>query len=132
MLRIRSVSVLTSPAAVTLAHFTRLAEDDHNAPAFDEVIRVLLAFSEDNSNFAGNVSGTDAAFSDEDELSQLMELRPLVLDGDTASQQVVGVFRTVARYVVPVIFNESGQSLSSTATDHELVIWPIEGVTATS
>ena len=63
-----------------------------------ELIRLLLAYSEDDADYAGGVTGSDAAFSDEDELQHLSELRPLVVDGDTATQIVVGTFRPIARW----------------------------------
>jgi len=58
-----------------------------------------------------------------------MEVVPIVADADTNAQTVVGTFIPLGRYVAPVIYNDAtGQSLSSTAGDHELTIWPIEGV----
>lgn len=98
------------------------------APTANTLLRIAFAFSEDNTNFAGGASGSDGAFSDVDDFKQLLEVPPIVADADTNAQSVVGSFIPHARYVAPVILNDAtGQSLSSTAGDHELVIWPIQG-----
>lgn len=97
------------------------------SPAAGKLLRIAFAFSPDNANWPAGVSGSDSAFSDLDLFSQAIEVRPMSLDNSTNSQQSVGSMSPLARYVVPIIWNESGVALSATAGDHELVIVPLEG-----
>ena len=108
----------------------RLTTKFGSAPTADELVQLFLAFSEDDTTFAAGATGSDAAYSDTDDLANAIELRPLVCDDDTNSQSVVGWFEPLGRYVAPIVLNEGGQALSGTAGDHELVIWPLKGVTA--
>lgn len=96
------------------------------APTANTLLRIGLAFSEDDTTFAGGVGASDAAYSDLDDFKQLMEVVPIVADADTNAQCVVGTFVPLARYMVPVFYNDAtGQALSGTAGDHVFVIWPI-------
>ena len=100
-----------------------------SAPTADTLLRLFLAFSEDNTTFAGGATGSDAAYSDTDDLANTYELRPIVCDADTDAQTVVGWFEPLGRYVAPIVWNDAtGQALSATAGDHALVIWPMQGV----
>ncbi len=108
----------------------RFKTDFTTNPTAGDLVRLFIGFSEDNTNFAGELTGTDAAFSDTDIMKHLSELRPLVVDASTAAQQVVGKFRATARYCAPVVFNATGIAFVTGDDEHEFVIWPIEGVSA--
>ncbi len=108
----------------------RFRTDFATNPTAGDLVRLFIGFSEDNTNFAGDLAGTDSAFSDTDVLKHLSELRPLVADASTVSQQVVGKFRATSRYCAPVVFNATTVSFSAVDDDHEFVIWPIEGISA--
>lgn len=97
-----------------------------SSPTGGTLLRLFLGFSADNSNWPGGLSGSDAAYSDADDLRNLAELAPLVADADTAAQCVVGRFCPAGRYAAPVVYNDAtGQALSGTAGDHVLEIWPL-------
>ena len=98
------------------------------APTKGTVVRVLLAWSDDNVDFAADQAGDDAVA--EDELPQFHELLPLVADDSTAVHRLFGFFRPMGRYVMPIIFNSADQSLSGTNGDHELTITPLTGTAA--
>lgn len=95
-------------------------------------IETYLSFSPDNTNFAGGATGSDGAFSDTDDLANLLNLRGLRCDNDTNAHILVGMFYAMARYVAPVLRNGSGQALTATDADHRFSIWPLNpvGVTA--
>lgn len=93
-------------------------------------IEVYLGFS--TSTTAGtdnpaNLSGTDASLSNPDELKyQAVLAGVLVLSNamGTSVQKTYLWARPLARAVIPLVINKSGQALSSTASDHKLVITP--------
>lgn len=93
----------------------------------DAAVRLFLSFSFDDTLFAGGASGANEAYSDADDLANLLELRSVVTDADTNSHTMAGAFFALARYVAPVLYNQSGQSLTSTDADHSLRIWPLLG-----
>lgn len=95
------------------------------APTVGKPLRLLVAFSPDNTNFPGEVGASDAAFNTSAYLLQMVELRPLYAENDTNAQVYVGIMKPLARYVVPVIRNDSDQALSSTAGDHILTFTPL-------
>jgi hypothetical protein len=77
----------------------------------------------------GNTSGSDAALSNPDELKhQLIYIGSLILSNarGTNTQAQYFEFYPPTRYGMPVIVNKSGQTLGSTAGDHEFTIVPVE------
>lgn len=102
-----------------------------SAPTANTPLRIFWAGSEDNTTFAAGASGSDGAFSDTGDLPNAMELTLLIADADTTAQVLVGTFEPPARYGAPIVYNDAtGQALSGTAGDFELVLWPLEDVTA--
>ncbi len=96
-----------------------------SAPTGGSLLRLFAAWCETTSNYPGGCGGSDAAFSDVDDLRNLDELKPLVADADTDSQVVSCTVRVQARYLVLVVYNDAtGQALSGTAGDHALTVTP--------
>ena len=96
-----------------------------SAPTTGTLLRLFAAWCETTSNYPGGCSGSDAAFSDVDDLRNLDELKPLVADADTDSQVVACSVRVQARYLCLVVYNDAtGQALSATGTDLELTVTP--------
>lgn len=94
-------------------------------PTTGTLLRLFAAWCETNSAYPGGCSGSDAAFSDLDDLRNLAELKPLVADADTDSQVASCYVRVQARYLCLVVYNDAtGQALSATAGDHELTVTP--------
>lgn len=81
------------------------------------------------SDNPGNLTGADAALSNPDELKfQLLYLGSLALSNarGTNVQKQYFEFMPPTRYGTPVVVNKSGQTLGSTAGDHEVRLTPIE------
>jgi len=78
----------------------------------------------------GGTTGVDASFPVAviDLLPQLIFVGSLVLSNSsgTAIQTQNMIFVPPFRYGMPVVINNSGQTLGSTATDHTVTLYPIE------
>ena len=103
----------------------KLKTDFATSPTAGDPVEVYWASSEDNSDFDSGTAQGDAAFTDTDLNKQLHLVGILAADASTVSQGRSWVFDLPARYGYPVVYNGTGQSLSSTAADHELVITPL-------
>jgi hypothetical protein len=98
-----------------------------SSPTAGRAVLYFSAWSEDNSSNSYNdaLSGSDAAFSDRDELAQLVPIGDVRCDNDTGSHQATFVIPTQARYLVVVAWNDLGVAFSSTAGDHAVAVSPI-------
>jgi hypothetical protein len=96
-----------------------------SAPTAGLPVEVYWSSSHDNTDFDAGTAAGDAAMSDTDLLRQLTFVGVLPADNTTNSQQASWVFDIPARYGYPVVFNASGQALSSTAGDHVLSLTPL-------
>ena len=97
--------------------------DANVAPTEDNVAEMYLAFSPDNSNWPGGVSGSDAVFAGKKE--QLVKLRPFLTQNTTDNQMMIlGRVRPSARYVVPVVINTLGQALAAAGNSY-VIAWPV-------
>lgn len=108
----------------------RLTSAAGSAPTAGESLRLYVAWSDDGTNFDGEVTGSDAAFSDADEFAQLTFVRACPFDADTSAHSFGGDVRPNGRYVVWVVYNDLGVALSATAGNHSLTFWPLEPNTA--
>lgn len=78
---------------------------------------------------AGGATGTDAAFSNASELKlQMIPVGSIAVanSAGTGLQRQHFEFIPIARYVCPVIVNNSGQAFSGTAGDTIITLTPIE------
>lgn len=76
----------------------------------------------------GNLTGADASLSNPDELkAQCQFVGSLVLSNarGTNVQRQYLTFRPPSRYGTPLVVNKSGQSLSGTAGNHAIRMWPL-------
>lgn len=103
----------------------KLKTDFAVSPTAGNTVEVYWASSEDNTDFDSATAAGDAAFSDTDLLKQLHFIGALPADASTVSQIKSWIFYMPARYGYPVVYNRSGQALSATAGDHELVFTPL-------
>jgi len=81
----------------------------------------------------GNLTGADAGLSNPDELKrQLYHGLSLSLSNarGTNVQKQRGLYYPTCKYIIPVVVNKSGQTLSGTAGNHQLVITPYYRTTA--
>lgn len=98
------------------------------APTAGLAVDVYLAWSTDNSNWPGGVSGSDGAWpADGNEDEWAKQLGPPALsvistnDGNTVEKQNAVVIRPKARYVTVVVDNNWDQAVrdETTATDND-------------
>jgi hypothetical protein len=106
------------------------------APTAGAAVDAYLAYSHDNSNFPGGVSGSDGAWpadGNEDEWSKQLG-RPAISvistnDGNTVQRQGPVIVRPKSRYVAPVVDVNWDQAIrdQTTATDNasRLIMVPL-------
>lgn len=101
------------------------------AAANGTTIDLLIGESDSSTagtNNPGNLTGADASWSNPSELcTQLRLAGSLILSNarGTNIQKVRLVLpRPLSGYIIPVIYNQGGQALGSTASDHQLVMTP--------
>lgn len=96
------------------------------APTAGNAVELYLATSDDNTFREGNLGSTDAAVSDGDLRGQLTFVGILAVDNqNTAAQIRTFEIECGARYISPVVWNAAGQAFSSTASHHNVRMWPV-------
>jgi hypothetical protein len=96
------------------------------APVVGEVIVVYLAFS-DGTNIDGDLSGTDGLSSAVVEPNIRLAL-PVVVQTVTAADEIIAsrvLDNIVARYVIPVVHNDTADALLSTSDAHKVILTPM-------
>lgn len=103
------------------------------APTAGNVVEVYLAWSTDNSNWPGKVTGSDAAYPSTVSANKLQLGIPAAVlvatnDGNTTLKQNGIIVRPAGRYVAPVVVNLLGQAFRDEATnsnnDSRVVLTP--------
>lgn len=94
-------------------------------PTSGNPLEVYLVRSDDNTTRDANLGSSDAAVSDADLRAQCLFCGILAADNVTTQQVASFEVETGARYLSPLLWNASGQALSSTAADHIINITPI-------
>ena len=95
------------------------------APVVGESINIYIATS-DGSIEDGNVGAIDAAVATA-ALPNLTYLRSAIVQTTTATDelQVSGLVKIVARYVSPVIHNDTVNNMETTTPTHQFILIPI-------
>ena len=95
------------------------------APVVKETVDLYLAFSFDGTDIDGDVGASDAA-GDKNDLPNLLPLKPAVVASTAAADKLIvsGVVEIVARYVSPVVHNNTADDLLSTSDAHTFKLWP--------
>ena len=95
-------------------------------------LELYLGFSDSSTagtNNPGNLAGADGAWSTPDELKLQLALAGCLnfSNGRTTNIQKVRLWypRPAAHYVIPALVNKTGQTLSGTASDHQLIMTPL-------
>ena len=101
--------------------------DFNVAPTAGLTVEVYWASSIDNTNFDGECTGADAAYSTIADLARLHFVGALAASNDTDPQHASWVFFLPARYGAPVVYNRSGQALTATEADQILTVTPLIG-----
>ena len=104
-----------------------LLVDFNVAPTAGLTIEVYWASSDDGTDYDGECTGADAAYSTLADCARLHYVGSLVASNDTDPQRASWVFFLPARYGVPVVWNASGQALTATGTDQVLTVTPLIG-----
>lgn len=96
------------------------------APVVGEHISVYLAFSGDGTDIDGDVGNTDAACATA-ALPNLLPLDVATVQTTTAANELMisGEVTILARYVSPVVYNETADALLSTADAHTFTLYPM-------
>lgn len=103
----------------------RLELDFNVAPTAGEFVILMWASSVDGTNYDGECTGADAAYSSENDLWRLWHVGSLKCTNDTDLQATSWRFKLPARYGLPVVFNKSGQALTATGTDQKITVTPM-------
>jgi hypothetical protein len=104
-----------------------LQVDFTSAPTAGNTVDVYWSSSQDGTDYDGECTGSDAAYSTEADCARLHYVGSLSASNDTDAQRASWVFFLPARYGLPVIFNKSGQALTSTGTDQKVRVTPLVG-----
>lgn len=104
------------------------------APTAGLTVECYLAYSHDNTNWPGKVTGSDAAYpttvaDNKRQLGFPSNILIASADANTVLKQQATVVRARGRYVAPVVVNLLGQALRDEATatnnDSRVVLVPI-------
>lgn len=94
-------------------------------PADNAPMYLYIAWSDDNSNFAGGLTSTDATFTDLVTNGKLDLVAIFRAKNNTTAQQQHFRYPVRSRYGLWVWYNASAQTLSGTAGDHVLITTPV-------
>ena len=97
-----------------------------SAPAAGATLRLGFACAVDGVNHPGGLGAADAPISNVHLLAQLEPVLALPMDGSTQAQVFTGEFEPLAGRLAPVLWNDTGVALSSTPSDHELILAPLD------
>lgn len=118
-----------SPRA-TLYRWTLVIDgfDAGTPPVVGDHVDLYLAFSHDGTQATtdGDLSGTDGN-SDTATLMNLMPLGSAVVQTNTAANELVcsGVVEIFHRYVIPVVHNNTVDTLLGSADAHKFILTPV-------
>lgn len=107
--------------AVQEDYIAMLWVETGTAPAADKTVELYLAWSHDNTNWPGKVTGSDAAYpatvaANKKQLGPPAIILVSTADGTTVLKQNADVIVPKGRYVVPVVVNLLGQAFRDEAT----------------
>jgi len=115
-------------------YLVQLIVETGTAPAAGATVELYLAWSHDNTNWPGKVSGADAAYpttvaDNKKQLGNPASILVAAADTNTVTKQQPNIIRALARYVAPVVVNLLGQAIrdETTATDNDsrVVLTPL-------
>lgn len=115
-------------------YLVQLIVETGTAPAAGVTAELYLAWSHDNTNWPGKVSGSDAAYpttvaDNKKQLGNPAAILVATADANTVLKQNPNKIRALARYVAPVVVNLLGQAIrdETTATDNDsrVVLTPL-------
>lgn len=104
-----------------------LQVDFASSPTDGTTVDLYLITSDDNTNWDGGTSPTDAALGSADTLRNYVYVGSLVCDNLTSPNQSQAFeIELGARYIAPVVYNNgTGQALTATGTDQIIRMTPI-------
>lgn len=125
--RAGDVGDLGSGARADRYYWKFIVDGFDTAPVVGQVVSIYLAFSMGGTqaDTDGDLSGTDGASSTV-VLPNLLHLGDAVVQTTTAADELVvsGVVEILARYVVPVVYNQTDDALLSTSDAHKFILYP--------
>ena len=114
-------------------YLVQLIFETGTAPTARNAVELYLAWSHDNTNWPGKVTGSDAAYPATVAANKLQLGLPAVLliataDANTVLRQQPNVIKAKARYVCPVVINLLGvggrDETTATDNDSRVVLTP--------
>lgn len=97
------------------------------APVVGEELHIFLAFARDGDNtiIDGDLGTTDAGSSTV-VLPNLLHIGTVTVQTTTAANElyISGIVEITARYVTPVVHNDTADALLSTADSHQFILIP--------
>lgn len=96
------------------------------APVIGETVDLYLSFSPDGTDIDGDLSGVDGASSTV-VLPNLLSLGSAVVQTTTAANELMisGIVEILARYVIPVVHNNTADALLSSGDAHTFTLYPM-------
>lgn len=115
-------------------YLVQLIVETGTAPTAGNTVELYLAWSHDNTNWPGKVTGSDAAYpttvaNNKKQLGNPASILVATNDGNTVLYQNPVIVTAMARYVAPVVINLLGQAFRDEATasnnDSRVVMTPL-------
>lgn len=97
-------------------------------PTVGNMVELYLATAHtSSSNIDGDVGTADAALSAADKRRNLLTVGTCVMDvaDSTKTFRASGFIWVPTQYVSPVVYNNTGQTFSATASDHVFILIPM-------
>ncbi|HXH12337.1 MAG TPA: hypothetical protein VNP04_21535 [Alphaproteobacteria bacterium] len=115
-------------------HLLEVHVETGTAPTAGTTVEVYLAWSRNNTDWPGKVTGADAAYpatvdANKKQLGSPAAILVATADGNTVLKQNAVVVRARGRYVAPVVVNKLGQAFRNEATasdnDSRVILTPL-------
>ena len=128
--RVGSAADRGTSARASEFHWQLKIDGFNTAPVVGESVDLYLAFTNDASVVDGPVgygASTDSALASTNLLDNLLFLGSAVVRSTTAADNLVisGYASIDARYIIPVIHNNTADALLSTSDAHTFVLTPV-------
>ena len=91
-----------------------------------EVVRVYLATGDDGTVYDNDDGTGDIAMSSVDKLRNVAQIGQVLIDENAAvTMSASGEIEISARYVAPIFYNATANTLSTTAGDYGFALFPV-------
>jgi hypothetical protein len=96
------------------------------SPTTPAIMELYWAVSRDGTDWPGAVTGSDASYTDDQDLkAQLIHVMNFSVNNSTSQQIQYEVIPNPGRWGLPVLINQANQELSSTANTSKIIVAPM-------